>query len=75
MFSIIQLILPGPINVYYGEEFGLPSIIPLLQSQFSQRGVMRWDATKPNSDFSIISGKNFFGNLNENNTEKAFYVI
>lgn len=52
----------------------MPSIIPLLQSQFSQRGVMQWDATKPNYDFSIVSGKNFFGNLNNNKTEKAFYV-
>lgn len=74
ILTMIQLFLPGPVNIYYGEEIGLPSIEPTSRHQYPQRGLMRWDTEKTNDGFSSVAGQTFFGNLITNTSHMDFQV-
>ncbi|KAI1715583.1 alpha amylase, catalytic domain-containing protein [Ditylenchus destructor] len=72
LLSLIQLFLPGPVNVYYGQEIGLPSNAP-AGTLPPQLGTMRWESAGPNVGFSSFTGQNFFSTV-DNTTNAVFEV-
>uniref|UniRef100_A0A915EA03 Uncharacterized protein n=1 Tax=Ditylenchus dipsaci TaxID=166011 RepID=A0A915EA03_9BILA len=66
LLNLIQLFLPGPVNIYYGQEIVLPSNPP--SGIAPQHGTMRWQENSPNAGFSTFNGTNFFSTaLNADN--------
>lgn len=70
LLTLLQLFLPGPVNVYYGQEIAMPSNSP---SQIApQQGTMRWEQSAKNVGFTSYEGnKNFFTTV-ENATDAVF---
>lgn len=65
LLTLVQLFLPGPVAVLYGEELALPSASGIKPpNQLPQRALQQWDSD-PNtagkfSGFSSIDGKLMF---------------
>lgn len=69
---LIELFLPGPAQVYYGEEFGLPS----ANGVFKNRGQMRWSAGAVNAGFSANQSSMYlFGDVSAVDSAAAFEVF
>jgi len=56
--TAIQLFLPGPVKIYYGEELGLPSV---NQTDAPQFGIMQWDEGE--KGFTDLIGEKFFKSI------------
>lgn len=61
---MVQLFLPGPVSIFYGEELALPSN---TDGTHRQRGLMRWsfDNATRNFGFSSIDGPHFFKTVDD----------
>ncbi|KAI6181875.1 Neutral and basic amino acid transport protein rBAT [Aphelenchoides besseyi] len=58
--TAVQLFLPGPVKIFYGEELGLPT----PQNDRTQFGLMAWDNSGKYGGFSALDGQVFFKTLN-----------
>ncbi|KAK0397776.1 hypothetical protein QR680_002264 [Steinernema hermaphroditum] len=57
LLTMIQLVLPGPVQTYYGEELGLGSTVNKVHKN---RGAMQWDKTN-HAGFTAAKGDVLFG--------------
>ena len=61
---MVQLFLPGPVSIFYGEELALPSN---PEGAHRQRGLMRWsfDHATRNFNFSLWDPPYFFETVDD----------
>ncbi|KAH7694947.1 ATG-1 protein, partial [Aphelenchoides avenae] len=61
---MLQLFLPGPVSIYYGEELALPSN---TRGRHRQRGLMRWsfDNATRNFGFSPLDPPYYFKTVDD----------
>jgi glycosidase len=62
LVTMLQLFLPGPVNIFYGEELALPSN---ADGTNQQRGLMRWSWDNTTFGFSNSNGPFFFKTVND----------
>lgn len=68
LVTAMQLFLPGPVKVYYGEELGLPSVNKSGGSQ-----LMQWEGT--NKGFTDLTGKLYFDSLPSEQAEQLNFKV
>lgn len=69
LITLVQLALPGAVQIYYGQELNLPDTI---STTGAHKGLMQWDASNY-AGFTSAKEKPFF--MNTNDSEFYNYMV